>query len=267
MMTKQEEIITELGVKPVIDPEEEIAKRIGALHDYLAVSHLGGYVLGISGGQDSLLAGTLAQKAVEKLRKEGHDASFHTVLLPYGVQADAADARLAVDFIHPDYTHDWNIKGPTDAFVDMFEQAEGRRVTDFNKGNLKARARMASQYLLSGTDNVMVVGTDHASEAITGFFTKYGDGAADITPLATLTKDQGTELLMALGAPARLYLKQPTADLLDNQPGRTDEDELGVTYRDINAYLKGKTIDPAAAARIEQLYDQTQHKRRPPVRI
>src|SRR5690606_34047939 len=105
---------------------------------------------------------------------------------------------------------------------------------DFTKGNVKARARMIAQYAIAGQHGHLVVGTDHAAEAVTGFFTKFGDGGADVLPLSGLTKRQGKQLLEALGAPERLYLKLPTADLLDERPGQTDETDLGISYAQID---------------------------------
>ncbi|MBD4935857.1 ammonia-dependent NAD(+) synthetase, partial [Xanthomonas citri pv. citri] len=80
------------------------------------------------------------------------------------------------------------------------------------------RTRMIAQYAIGGQEGLLVLGTDHAAEAVTGFFTKYGDGGADLLPLTGLTKRQGRTLLKELGAPERLYLKEPTADLLDEKP-------------------------------------------------
>jgi len=266
-MGMQQEIIAALGVQPKINPEQEIARRTAFLKDYLSAAGLKGYVLGISGGQDSLLAGLLAQRAAAELRQEGHKTTFHAVLLPYGEQADRADAELACQVIKPDAVHDWNIKNSTDTVADSFRQAEGRIISDYHKGNIKARMRMVAQYTIAGENNLLVIGTDHAAEAITGFFTKYGDGGADILPLSGLTKQQGRQLLQALEAPKRFYTKKPTADLLDTKPGNPDEDELGLSYDVIDDYLTGKRIDPELATRIEQRYLLTAHKRAMPISI
>src|SRR5690606_17262316 len=111
------------------------------------------------------------------------------------------------------------------------------------KGNVKARTRMVMQYALAFEQNLLVVGTDHASEALTGFYTKWGDGAVDITPLSTLNKRQIGRLAAHLGVPQPILDKAPTAGLWE---GQTDEKELGVTYADNSDYLEGKEIDPAA---------------------
>ena len=268
-MTLQETIIQQLGVKPVIDPEEEIRKSIDFLKDYLKKhSFLKTYVLGISGGQDSTLAGRLAQLAIEEMRAETGDASYQfiAVRLPYGVQADEEDAQRALAFIQPDVSLVVNIKKSADAMTKAVE-ATGATVSDFNKGNIKARSRMIAQYALAGSYKGAVVGTDHAAENVTGFFTKFGDGGADILPLYRLNKRQGKQLLAALGADSALYEKVPTADLEEEKPGIADEVALGVTYNEIDDYLEGKTISDQAKARIESWWRKGEHKRHLPITI
>ena len=224
-----------------------------------------GFVLGISGGQDSSLAGKLAQTAVERLREEGRDAEFIAVRLPYGVQRDEDDAQLALSFIDPDSTLVVDVAPGVDAISGSLGEALGGPVADFHRGNIKARMRMVAQYAIAGERHLLVIGTDHAAEAITGFFTKFGDGAADILPLSGLTKGQGAQLLRELNAPARLYEKAPTADLLDGIPAQPDEDSLGVSYREIDSYLQGGEVSPEAQQSLEARYLSTEHKRQPPV--
>ncbi len=264
-MTLQQEIAQTLGVQPEIDPAAEIERRVQFLADYLVKAGAKGYVLGISGGQDSTLGGRLAQLAVERVRAGGGTADFIGVRLPYKVQHDADDAIAALDFIAADRVVEVNIQHGVDGVEKDIEQAAGADISDFNRGNIKARVRMVTQYALAGHDGHLVIGTDHAAEAVTGFYTKFGDGAADILPLAGLTKRQGKALLRELGAPERLWMKVPTADLLDDQPGRADEDELGLTYEQIDDYLEGKPVDATAAALLERKYVATEHKRQLPV--
>lgn len=266
MSELQQQIIEALGVQPTIDPEAEVERRVAFLTEYFrSIPGTRGFVLGISGGQDSSLAGRLCQLAVERLRAEGEDAQFIAVRLPYGVQHDEDDAQLALTFIRPDRAVTVNIAGMTDALTDAVGSALGNPIADYHKGNIKARARMISQYAIAGEERMLVVGTDHAAEAVTGFFTKFGDGAADVLPLSGLTKSQGASLLEVLGGPERLWQKSPTADLLDGQPGRADEDELGVSYADIDTYLVGGTVSEESAAVIERRYLSTEHKRQLPV--
>lgn len=265
MRDLQARIIEELHVEPDVDPAEQVRRRIDFLKAYLAASGAKGLVLGISGGQDSSLAGRLCQLAVEECAAEGRAARFVAVRLPYGVQRDEDDAQLALDFIRPAEVVEFNVKRGVDGLAADFADAVGAPISDFAKGNVKARMRMIAQYALAGDGGLLVVGTDHAAEAVTGFFTKYGDGGADVLPLSGLTKRQGKSLMMHLGAPERLYQKVPTADLLDHDPGQSDEANLGLRYADIDEFLEGGDIDPAVAERIEARFLQTRHKRAEPV--
>ena len=268
-MSLQEDIIAQLGVKPVIDPQEEIRRSIDFLKDYLQKHpFLKTFVLGISGGQDSTLAGRLAQLAMEEMRAETGDASYQfvAVRLPYGVQADEADAQKALAFIQPDVSLVVNIKESVDA-MERAVEVTGTDVSDFNKGNIKARSRMIAQYALAGAYGGAVIGTDHAAENITGFFTKFGDGGADILPLYRLNKRQGKQLLQALGADPALYEKVPIADLEEEKPGIADEVALGVTYAEIDDYLEGKSVSPEAQATIENWWHKGQHKRHLPITV
>lgn len=264
MKFRQEQIIKTLGVQAEIDVNHEIMCRTDFLAMYLSRTGLKGFVLGISGGQDSLLAGLLAQRAVEQRRADGAEAEFHAVLLPYDQQADREDALLAVETIKPDKVHDFNIKQGVDGLAADFEAAEGKPISDFDKGNVKARMRMIAQYALAGEYKLLVIGTDHAAEAVTGFFTKYGDGGADILPLSGLTKRQGKAMLRELGAPEQFMTKAPTADLLDGKPGQADEHELGLTYDVLDDYLEGKDVADDVAKKIEARYIATRHKRNLP---
>ena len=267
-MTLQEDIISQLGVKPTINPEEEVRKSIDFLKAYM-LKHpfLKTYVLGISGGPDSSLSGRLAQLAVEELRAETKENyQFIAIRLPYGVQADEDDAQAALSFIKPDKTMTINIKGAVDAQVAALEEA-GLSISDFNKGNIKARQRMISQYAVAGETSGAVIGTDHAAENLTGFFTKFGDGGADILPIFRLNKRQGKQLLEYLGADKALYEKVPTADLEEEKPGIADEVALGVTYNEIDDYLEGKTISKSAQDIIENWWKKGEHKRHLPITI
>lgn len=268
-MALQQDIIAALGVKPTIDAQAEIRTSVEFLKSYLkAYPFLKSLVLGISGGQDSTLTGKLCQIAINELRAETGDSSYQfiAVRLPHGVQADEQDCQDAIAFIQPDRVLTVNIKAAVQASEQALRDA-GITLSDFIRGNDKARERMKTQYNIAGMTSGVVVGTDHAAEAVTGFFTKYGDGGTDINPIFRLHKGQGKQLLKALGCPEHLYLKHPTADLEDDRPGLQDEMALGVTYEMIDRYLEGQTIDPAAAKTIENWYLKTEHKRRPPITV
>lgn len=268
-MSLQEKIIKQLGVKPEINAGEEIRRSIDFLKDYMKKHpFLKTYVLGISGGQDSTLAGRLAQLAIAELRDETGDDNYQfiAVRLPYGIQADEADAQRALAFIQPDVSLTVNIKEAVDGQVAELQKA-GVDISDFNKGNIKSRQRMITQYAIAGQYSGAIIGTDHAAENITGFFTKFGDGGADLLPLYRLNKRQGRQLLATLGADKSLYEKVPIADLEENRPGLTDEAALGVTYTDIDDYLEGKEISSDAQTKIEDWWHRTEHKRHLPITI
>ncbi|MCI1633342.1 MAG: ammonia-dependent NAD(+) synthetase [Liquorilactobacillus nagelii] len=269
MKKLQQQIIKELRVKPQIDPQAEIRRSIDFMKAYLKKHpFLKTLVLGISGGQDSTLTGKLSQLAITEMRQETKDDTYQfiAVRLPYGNQADEQDALDAIEYMQADKTVRVNIKPATDQMVASLLENE-LEVSDFNKGNIKARQRMIAQYGVAGALHGAVVGTDHAAEAITGFYTKYGDGGADITPIWRLDKRQGKQLLKVLQAPEHLYLKTPTADLEEDRPALADEVALGVTYQNIDDYLEGKEIPEAAAKKIENWYLKTQHKRHLPINV
>ncbi|ELY2788487.1 ammonia-dependent NAD(+) synthetase [Cronobacter sakazakii] len=268
-MALQQEIIQALGVKPQIDAHEEIRRSVDFLKSYLKTyPFLKTLVLGISGGQDSTLAGKLSQLAISELRDETGDQSYQfiAVRLPFGVQFDEKDCQDALAFIQPDKVLTVNIKEAVLASEKALREA-GIELSGFVRGNEKARERMKAQYSIAGMTKGVVVGTDHAAEAVTGFFTKYGDGGTDINPLFRLNKRQGKLLLKTLGCPEHLYLKVPTADLEDDRPSLPDEVALGVTYDNIDDYLEGKPIDEKISQIIDGWYVKTEHKRRPPITI
>ncbi|GHE58836.1 NH(3)-dependent NAD(+) synthetase [Streptomyces longispororuber] len=253
----------------VFDAEREIERRVAFLTERLTTTGLRSLVLGISGGVDSTTAGRLCQLAVERARAAGHEARFHAMRLPYGVQADEHDAQLALSFIRPDDVLTVDVKPASDAALEAalaggvtFRDA---RHQDFVQGNIKARQRMIAQYAVAGAYDGLVVGTDHAAEAVSGFFTKFGDGAADLVPLTGLTKRRVRAVADALGAPAELVWKVPTADLETLDPGKTDEDALGVTYDEIDDFLEGKPVDEDVFETIVRRYRLTDHKRRLPI--
>ena len=267
-MHAQAEIIAALGVSQTFDAEQEAASRIGFLRDYLRRSGQRAYVLGISGGVDSLTAGLLAQSAVKELRRTGYECEFLAVRLPYGIQSDEHDAQLALSTIKPDRTVAINVRPATDALWAELTYSGYDPVDPHDRGralgNVKARQRMIAQFALAGSLGGLVIGTDHAAEAVMGFFTKFGDGAADVMPLAGLNKRRVRAIGVHLGAPPEIIGKVPTADLDDLMPLRPDEDVYGVTYDEIDDYLEGRVVAPTAVETIEEAYRATAHKRKLP---
>lgn len=242
-----------------------MARRITFIQDCLLNSGLKSLVLGISGGVDSLTAGLLAQRAMKELRAlKGDEAyRFIAVRLPYETQFDEHDAQASVDFINPDERHTVNIGPAVKALANEVAAFEGKAAMsrDFVLGNTKARMRMVAQYTIAGAASGLVIGTDHAAEAVMGFFTKFGDGACDLAPLSGLVKNQVRAIARYFGAPESLVEKIPTADLEDLSPGKPDEASHGVTYTEIDAFLHGEAVREEAFRIICETYRKTGHKR------
>jgi NAD+ synthase len=266
-----EEIIQAMQVKPVINPDQEINRRIGFIKTQLQQSGLKHLVLGISGGVDSTTCGRLAQLAIDELNREQQSSvyQFIAVRLPYGVQADEHDAQTALAFIQPTINLSVNAKIGSDGIHEETLGALQHQqllpasdpLIDFVKGNVKARTRMVIQYEVAGLVNGLVLGTDHSAENITGFYTKWGDGACDLAPLFGLSKRQVRQLADALGAPQSLVHKTPTADLECLEPGKADEQALGLSYDEIDDFLEGKAVTAEVKTCLINIYQKTQHKR------
>ena len=267
----REAIMAEMKVQPVIDPEFEVRRRVAFIKSRLQGAGCFSLVLGISGGVDSSTCGRLCQLAVDELNLEqgANTYQFIAMRLPYGTQADEDEAQLALDFIQPSRRLSVNIKPAADA---MHEQAlsamtgsgtslPAQSSIDFVKGNVKARQRMVAQYEIAGLTQGLVVGTDHSAENITGFYTKFGDGACDLAPLFGLSKRQVRALAAHLGAPELLVKKTPTADLECDRPGLADEEALGLSYDNIDDFLEGKPVSDAVSDKLIAIYQRTQHKR------
>lgn len=269
----QKEVAEALAVKALQNPEKDIEKRVKFIKEQLLGSGLKNLVLGVSGGVDSLTAGLLCQKAVDELKKEtNEDYKFIAVKLPYKVQKDADFVELSLKTINPDVIETFNLGESVDAVrkgfentFDDLEKTDAQR--DFVIGNVKARMRMIAQYALAGMYSGLVVGTDHASEAVTGFFTKFGDGGFDFSPLSGLVKREVVAIAKFLGAPEDLYNKVPTADLEDLDVNKPDENALGVSYVDIDKYLLGEKVSDDAFEKITEWYIKTEHKRQLPYTV
>ncbi len=263
----------EMRVLPSIDPRFEIERRVAFIKSKLQQSGCKSIVLGISGGVDSTTCGRLAQLAVNELNEESNssDYQFIAVRLPYGEQKDEDEAQLALSFIEPTHSVSVNIKAGVDGLHAASHIAlegtgllpEDRAKVDFVKGNVKARARMVAQYEIAGYVGGLVLGTDHSAENITGFYTKFGDGACDLAPLFGLSKRQVREIADTLGAPEQLVKKTPTADLEELAPQKADEDALNLTYDQIDDFLEGKPVSQEVSDRLVAIYKATQHKREP----
>lgn len=233
-----------------------INERSGFLKKYLSYAKAEGYVLGLSGGVDSFVASALVKHA---------GLNLLSIALPYGKQYDIEDTNKCVKILNPYRFIVHNIKDAVDSQFNILD-VENMSVEKINllKGNIMARERMSVQYSYGYMYNYLVIGTDHATEAITGFYTKFGDGACDITPLSGLTKDVIYEIAKRFSAPNSILEKAPSAGLWE---GQTDENELGISYQSICNYLNKKDVSQEEEIKLENIYAKTEHKRHLPVTI
>ncbi|MGF7049349.1 NAD+ synthase [Paenibacillus sp. DS2015] len=263
-MSLQEEIIAALGVKPSIHVESEVNNRVAFLKEYVKNAGATGLLIAISGGLDSAVVAGLCKRATDELSQEtGKDYMTLGVFQPYGSQADIDHSYAVAKAFDLKQVVETNIEDAVNEVALEVEQGfKGlgihRHMSYKGKGNVMARTRMVMQYALSFELNLIVVGTDHASEAITGFYTKWGDGAVDVTPMSSLNKRQVRQIAAYIGVPQSIIDKAPSAGLW---AGQTDEDELGITYDENSDYLEGKEITPVAKERLESFYRKTAHKR------
>ncbi|MDV3104136.1 NAD+ synthase [Thermococcus waiotapuensis] len=181
-----------------------------------------GVVIGISGGIDSATVAYLSVRALGKERVLG-------LTMPYYENRDVEDARLVCESLGIE-CRVINIKPTVDSFILGLGFEPDRK----SMGNIMSRTRMVLLYAHANQMNCLVLGTSNRSEFLTGYFTKWGDGASDYAPLINLYKTEVWEIAKLLGVPRRIIEKKPTAGLWE---GQTDEDEMGISYRLLDEIL------------------------------
>ena len=222
------------------------------LKNYLENNGMNTYVLGVSGGVDSSLCAALARNAVGKDK-------LHCLIVPIdSAKEDIEDALTLVKDLDLKY----DIIDASETFHTYLKDFEkcGMSFDRSTLGNLKARMRMSILYAVAQNERGLVIGTDNADERCVGYFTKYGDGACDILPIAHLVKAEVVEASKILGIRTSLAERVPTAGLYE---GQTDEKEMGVSYKDLDAYVLGKEVNETAKKRIQYLEKISEHKRKP----
>ena len=232
--------------------EEYLLKIEQFLKDYLEQTKMDGYVLGLSGGVDSSLVAALTKNAVGKDK-------LMCIMMPIDSHpSDLEDAEKVANALGLRYL----VIDGSNSFHETVKEFERQGITldKMTLSNLKVRIRMTILYAYAQTHRALVLGTDNMDERYTGYFTKYGDGAADLLPIVYLTKSEVVEAAKLKGVPAELAERVPSAGLFE---GQTDEKEMGVLYKDLDAYLLGEKVDSKVQERIEYLHRISEHKRAP----
>lgn len=218
------------------------------LKDYLASSHMDGYVLGLSGGVDSSLVAAIARKAV------GKDKLFCYAI---DIDSNPDDVRDAKE-VAKQLDVNLEVINLSETYHSYLTMLKGDNFIQLTKSNLKVRMRMVTLFAYAQEHHSLVLGTDNADERYVGYFTKYGDGAADLLPIVHLTKGEVREAAKLYGLSENLSNRVPSAGLFE---GQTDEKEMGILYKDLDAYLLGEKVDEKVKERIEYLHKISEHKR------
>ena len=218
------------------------------LQEYLESSHCKAYVLGLSGGVDSSLVAAIARKAVGKGKLYCYAIDIDSN------KADVEDAKQVAKEL------DVNLEviNLSETYHSYLKELKGEDFIRLTKSNLKVRMRMVALFAFAQEHSGLVLGTDNLDERYVGYFTKYGDGAADLLPIVYLTKGEVREAAKLYGLSSVLANRTPSAGLFE---GQTDETEMGVSYKDLDDFLLGKEINPKAKERIEYLHKISEHKR------
>jgi len=238
--------------------EKRMADAVSWLQEQVRAAHMRGLICGLSGGVDSSVAAGLCRRAFPE--------NAAAVIMPcHSAPEDRADALLAAEYLDLNVI-EIDLTATFDTLISSLNSylPQSPAVRRLITGNAKARLRMTTLYALAASNAYLVVGSDNAAENYTGYFTKYGDGGADILPIKSLTKTEVRLWGKALGLPPRLTERTPTAGLW---PGQTDEEELGFGYDLIDRYLLGFDIEKTTAERIEYLHRTSEHKRREPAAL
>ena len=222
------------------------------LKEYIENAHCKTYILGISGGVDSSLCAALARNAV------GKDRLICLNIPIESHKSDEEDAKLLAQELGLNYI----VVDGSEIFRSYVKTYKdlGQDFDRSTLGNLKARIRMSILYSFAQKYNGLVIGTDNADERFTGYFTKHGDGACDILPIAHLLKGEVVEASKILGISDYLAERVPSASLYE---GQTDELEMGVSYKDLDSYILGGKVDEVVEKRIIHLHKISEHKRVP----
>jgi len=215
-----------------------------------------GVAFGLSGGIDSAVVAALSIKVFPK--------NTLALIMPcHNLETDTNDAIDLINKFNLSYKI-IDLSTVYDSFIYLLDDKEKDGSCKLADANIKPRLRMITLYYFANKLNYLVVGTGNKSELTIGYFTKYGDGGADILPLGNLLKNQVKELAEYLGIPKKIINKPPSAGLWE---GQTDEEEIGISYNQLDKYLKaGKLNNKIIEKKIQDKITQSAHKRTTPAK-
>jgi len=255
--TKQQEIMQEFAIpSPLKDESSEkyairmIEEIITFLKEYAKSTGKKGYVCHLTGGVDSFVTSMLIKKSGLQLI---------SLSLPFGIKPDMADVELAKKIIKPDVFRTYDVMGPVIESIELLRNLPSSKV---DIGNTKSRIRMAVIYRISEVYDVLVAGFSNAAELTLGMVTKYGDDAADVKPLAGITKSIIYKMAKIFNAPQSIIDKVSTTGMWDN---RSNLEEVTELNHQVCMYLRGEDIEEKYEEKILKLYTVSKHKRHSPV--
>ena len=230
------------------DWEKEKQKRVTFIQDMLASTGAKGIVFGNSGGKDSALVAALSSFATKNVLG---------VIMPCASKRNFGEDREDGLAVAAKYGVETMIVDLTKVRSELLSAVGDSLTTKGALSNIAPRLRMTTLYAIGAEKGYLVAGTGNKSERYMGYFTKWGDGACDFTPIADLTATEVFDFLRYLGAPEHVVTKAPSAGLFE---GQTDEAEMGVTYAEIDAYLRGEKVSEEAEKIIERYHKASLHK-------
>ena len=230
------------------DWEKEKEKRVAFIKEMLASSGAKGIVFGNSGGKDSALVAALCSFATKNLLG---------VIMPCASKRNFGEDKEDGLAVAAKYGVETMIVDLTETRESLLQAVGDPLTKNAALANIAPRLRMTTLYAIGAEKGYLVAGTGNKSERYMGYFTKWGDGACDFNPIADLAATEVFDFLRYLGAPDHVVTKAPSAGLFE---GQTDEKEMGVTYAEIDAYLRGETVSDEAKAIIERYHRASLHK-------
>lgn len=237
--------------------DEETRARVSWIAGQLSESKTKGIVFGNSGGKDSALVGILCKMATENVLG---------VVMPCESAQNYSSDKHHAELLAQQFNIETSLADLTSAkralMAELEKVSPPSTIEGLASNNINPRLRMTTLYALAQSRGYLVAGTGNQSEYFTGYFTKWGDGAYDINPIADLLAGEVLDFLKHLGAPEEIIGKPPSAGLYE---GQTDETDMGVSYNTIDKFISTAEATPKDKEIIMKMHNNTAHKRRPPL--